>query len=71
MELRVGKPCGLGFGQPGTTESVFIQEGNHVVVLGTVGYGKGVDPTAIPEEAKVAQARAALAAAVELQAGPE
>lgn len=37
-----------------------IENDGHVLVLGTVGYGRGVDPTTIPEEDKVAEAAAAL-----------
>lgn len=58
MNLRVGN---LRNGQAGLTESVFIQEGNHVIVLGTVGYGKAVVPSSILEGSKIAITLAAMA----------
>ncbi|WP_377806572.1 hypothetical protein [Azospirillum sp. A29] len=67
MELRVGK---LGNGRAGLTESVFVEEDNHVVVLGTVGYGKGVDASSIPEESKVAVTLTALVVGDDLRSMP-
>lgn len=68
MELRVGK---LGDGRAGLTEILFIEQGNHVVVLGTVGYGKGVDPSSIPEERKIAVTLAAMSVVEDMRSEPD
>lgn len=68
MKLRVGN---LGNAQAGLTESLFVEEGNQVVVLGTAAYGKGVDPSSIPEESKIAVTIAAMAVVDDLRSEPD